>query len=202
MGCCSGCSCSSVCLTRGLAVLGILVSGLVIAPPAYAYFSGRDMSVLLPFLGTLQEKLQDQFQNKAITKSSLEDLQALLNGFGENAGMGALVVVSVASINMLMDVLLLIGSCCSVRCFLLPWLVISMMELIILGCPTVIFFSLLGTYLLVQGLILPAIVSFSTPTVLVLIAMTVWLTVLASYWSLGRRHRREKHAGGGCQLRG
>merc|ERR1712168_390344 len=47
----------------------------------------------------------------------------------------------------------------------------------------------------VQGLILPAILSFSTPTVLVLIAMTVWLTVLAGYWSLGRNNRREVEGG-------
>lgn len=186
MGCCS---CNSVCLTRGVAVLGLVVSGLVVAPPTFAFFSGRDMSILLPFLGPLQEWLQNQYQHKALTKSSLEDLQALLNGFGENAGLGAAVVVSVAVANIIMDIFMLIGSCCNVRCLLLPWLVLSMMEIIILGCPTVIFFSLLGTYFLAQGLIMPAIFSFSTPTMLVLIAMTIWLTVLAAYWSLGRRRR-------------
>jgi len=186
MGCCS---CGSVCLTRGLAVLGIVVSSLVLAPPAYAFFSGREMSMLLPFLHPMQEWLQNQYQQKALTKSSLEDLQELLNGFGENAGLGVLVVVSVAIANIIMDVFMLIGSCCKVRCLLLPWLVLSMMEILILGCPTVIFFSLLGTYFLAQGLIMPAILSFSTPTMLVLIAMTIWLTVLVAYWSLGRQRR-------------
>jgi len=189
-----GCSCGSVGLTRGLAVLGIIMSGLVIAPPAYAYFSGRDLSVLLPFLKTLQEKLQDEFHKKTITKTSLEDLQSLLNGCGENAGLGGMVVVCVAAANILMDVLLLIGACCHVRCLLLPWLVLAMMEIVILGCPTVIFFSLLGVYLLRQGLFLSAIFSFSTPTVLVLIAMAVWLTVLAAYWALGRQNRREEES--------
>jgi hypothetical protein len=36
------------------------------------------------------------------------------------------------------------------RCLVLPWLVVSLLEILLLGCPTVIFFSLLGTYLLVQ----------------------------------------------------
>ncbi len=36
------------------------------------------------------------------------------------------------------------------RCLVLPWLVVSVLEILLLGCPTVIFFSLLGTYLLVQ----------------------------------------------------
>ena len=98
------------------------------------------------------------------------------------------------------------------RCLMFPWLVISMMELIALGCPAVIGFSLLGTYLLlqvctthfrsgtlfhsanrtgtnlslVQGMFLPALLAFSTPTLLVLAAMAVWLTVLAAYWALHR----------------
>ena len=78
-----------------------------------------------------------------------------------------------------------------------------MLQLILLGCPTVIFFSLLGTYLLLQvltmitsttlimtmtqGQFLLSLVSFSTPTFLVLVAMAVWLTVLAAYWALGSK---------------
>jgi len=180
--------CGSVGLTRFVAVMGILVSGMCIAPPAFTYFSGRDPSILLPFLKTLQEKLLEEYHKKAITLSSLENLQGLLNNVGENAGCGALVVVCIASANIFMDFLLLIGACCRVRCLLLPWLILSMMELIILGCPTVIFFSLLGTYLLVQGLFLPSILSFSTPTLLVLLAMAIWLTVLAAYWALGAKY--------------
>ena len=36
------------------------------------------------------------------------------------------------------------------RCLLLPWLLFTMLQIILLGCPTVISFSLLGTYLLLQ----------------------------------------------------
>ena len=36
------------------------------------------------------------------------------------------------------------------RCLVVPWLLVSMLQLVLLGCPTVIFFSLLGTYLLLQ----------------------------------------------------
>ena len=38
-----------------------------------------------------------------------------------------------------------------------------------------------------QEQFLPSLISFSTPTFLVLIAMTIWLTVLAAYWSLGSK---------------
>ncbi len=36
------------------------------------------------------------------------------------------------------------------RCLALPWLIFSMLEILILGCPAVIFFSLLGIYLYIQ----------------------------------------------------
>jgi len=180
--------CSVVHLTRYVSVLGILVSGMCIAPPTYTYLEGRDYSTLMPGLNTLQERLLVEYHKKSLTLSSLENLQGLLNCVGENAGYGALAVVCLAATNILVDFLLLIGSCCRVRCLLLPWLILSMMELIILGCPAVVFFSLLGTYLLVQGLFLPALLSFSTPTLLVLVAMSIWLTVLAAYWALGTKY--------------
>lgn len=186
-----GCGCGSVGLTRGLAVLGILVSGLCVAPVAYAYFGPQDLNILLPFMRPVQEKLREEFHKKTITESALADLQSLLEGVGDKIGVGSIVIVSVASANILMDVFLLIGACCRVRCLVLPWLILSMLELVILGCPTVIFFSLLGVYLLRQGLFLPAVFSFSAPTFLVLVAMACWLTVLAAYWALGRRNRLE-----------
>merc|ERR1712088_627455 len=110
-----------------------------------------------------------------------------LDGVANNVGIGSLVVVIVASANVFVDILLLAGACCRTRCLLLPWLILSMLELVVLGCPTVIFFS--------------------APTLLVLVAMACWLTVLAAYWALGRRSRIEKYSpvcaagGGGWQRR-
>merc|ERR1740123_2411842 len=72
---------------------------------------------------------------------------------------------------------------------LLPWL--SELQIILLGCPTVISFSLLGTYLLLQGQFLFSLLSFSTPTFLVLVAMSIWLTVLAAYWALAAKPSHE-----------
>jgi len=192
-----GCCCGSVGLARGLAVLGILVSGVCIAPVAYAYFGPADLSILLPFMRPVKDKLKEEVERKTITKTSLEDLLSLLDGVANNVGIGSLLVVVVASANVFVDILLLIGACCRTRCLLLPWLILSMLELVVLGCPTVIFFSLLGVYLLRQGLFIPAVFSFSAPTLLVLVAMACWLTVLAAYWALGRRTRIEEEEAAG-----
>ena len=42
-----------------------------------------------------------------------------------------------------------------------------------------------------QGLFLPALLSFSTPTMLVLVAMSIWLTVLAAYWAMNTKYFEE-----------
>ena len=80
--------------------------------------------------------------------------QSLLDGVANNVGIGSLVVVIVASANVFVDILLLVGACCRTRldlvfksdsylkylslfrCLLLPWLILSMLELVVLGCPT------------------------------------------------------------------
>ena len=46
--------CSVVDLARYVSVLGILVSGMCIAPPTYTYITGRDHSTLIPGIHTLQ----------------------------------------------------------------------------------------------------------------------------------------------------
>jgi len=175
-----------VCVARCVAVLGLLCSALALVPPLLTHSIGRDHSTLLPFLPALQETLLVEYHRKSITLGSFESLQALLNSVGENAWRGSLAVVGLAATNIALDLLMLLGTCCRVRCLMFPWLVISMVELIALGCPAVIGFSLLGTYLLLQGMFLPALLAFSTPTLLVLAAMAVWLTVLAAYWALHR----------------
>jgi len=178
---------TSVSLTKAISCLGIIVSSLSLAPVIYTHITNRDHSTLLPFLGTFQDALLVEYHKKSITLTTLESLQGCLNTLGEHAIFGSLSVVACAGTNILLDFLLLIGACCGVRCLLLPWLIVSMLQLVLLGCPTVIFFSLLGTYLLLQEQFLPSLISFSTPTFLVLIAMTIWLTVLAAYWSLGSK---------------
>merc|ERR1712013_460114 len=57
--------CSVVHLTRYVAVLGILVSGMCIAPPTYTYLEGRDYSTLMPGLITLQERLLVEYQHSS-----------------------------------------------------------------------------------------------------------------------------------------
>jgi len=183
MGCCS-----ALCTTRFIAVLGIVLSAAVIAGPSYLFFSGRDQSEILPLLKNLYRLLEEEYEKKILTETSLKQLRELLDDVGDTAWLGSLVSVCVAGTNILIDLLLLIGACCRLRCLALPWLILSLLEIIVLGIPTVIFFSLLGIYLYVENLLIPAVVSFSAPGVLVLISLTAWFIVLAAYLgSMGKK---------------
>jgi len=184
----AGCCCGVVGTTRLIAIVGILASAAVIGPPTYMFFTGRDQAELLPVLKHLQFMLEDAYERKELTENTLIQLRELLNSVNEKACIGALVCVSVAGLNILLDLLLLIAACCRVRCLALPWLIFSMLEILVLGAPTVIFFSILGIYLFIQGLVIPSIVSFSAPVALVVGSLLVWLVVLSAYWNIGRNN--------------
>lgn len=181
-----GCCCGVVGTTRFIAVLGILVCFAVISGPTYVFVTGRDYSELLPFIKYIHRLLEQEYEKKELTQNTLTQLRDFLNDVSEHAWLGALVSVCVAGSNVFLDLLLLFGACCRVRCLALPWLIFSLLEIFVLGCPTVIFFSLLGIYLYVEGLLIPAIVSFSAPCSLVLLSLLLWLVVLIAYWEMGK----------------
>jgi len=142
----------------------------------------------------LQDVLLVEYHKKSITLTTLESLQGCLNYIAENAIVGSFTIVVIAGTNIILDFFLLIGTCCKIRCLLLPWLLVYMIQLILLGCPIVISFSLLGTYLLLQGEFLLSLASFSMPTFLVLMAMAIWLTVLAAFWTLGAKTSNHEYS--------
>ena len=142
--------CRAVWLSQAAGVLGLVLSCLAMAPPLVSYTLDQEWSVVHPVLKLCKEMLEKEHQKEVITKSTLENLKSFLDGFGENTNFTAIFVLAVALVNIFLDVFMLIGSCCNVSCLLLPWLILSMLKLIIIWIPTVIFFSLLGVYLYVQ----------------------------------------------------
>lgn len=177
------CCCGSLVLTRCIAVTGILISIAVITGPAYIFFTGKDFVELLPFLKNMHRMLEEEYEEKGVTQKTLIQIRQLLNSISEHAWIGAIVGCCLAAFNIFLDLLLLIGACCRVRCLFVPWLVFSILEIIFLGVPIALFFSLLGTYLFVEGLLIASIVSFAAPCTIVLGYLLVWLIVLVGYWN-------------------
>ena len=110
-----GCGCGAVRLAQVAGVMGLVFSVLAIAPPVVSYYVDQEWSVVQPAIQLLQDLLENEYDKEIITKSTLENLKSFLSGFGENIGFNTILVVTVASLNIFMDVFMLIGSCCNVR---------------------------------------------------------------------------------------
>ena len=110
-----GCGCGAVRLAQVAGVMGLVLSVLAIAPPVVTYYADHELSVVQPGIQLLQDLLENEYQKEIITKSTLENLKSFLSGFGENIGFTTVLVVTVASLNIFMDVFMLIWSCCNVR---------------------------------------------------------------------------------------
>ena len=77
----------------------------------------------------------------------------------------------------------------TVRVLMLPWLLVSMLELILLGGPLVLVTDVLVLHLLsVQGHLLPSLLLTNLPALLTILLMSTWCLVLAAYVSLGQPH--------------
>ena len=77
----------------------------------------------------------------------------------------------------------------TVRLLMLPWLLVSMLELILLGGPLVLVTDVLVLQLVsVQGNLLPSILLTGIPALLTIFLMFAWCLVLAAYVSLGQPH--------------
>ena len=76
-----------------------------------------------------------------------QELDLFITGLIDNVEQSSVVTLTLAALNLATNLTLLVGSCCRLSCLLLPWLVVSMVEVVVLAVPATIFCSLLGLYL-------------------------------------------------------
>ena len=85
---------------------------------------------------------------------------------------------------------------------MLPWLLLRMLELILLGGPLVVLTDLLVLQLSLQGHLLPGLLLTNLPALLTLLLMALWCLVLGAYVSLGQASQASKAAGREAALKG
>jgi len=177
---------SAVTLSGCISCLGILFSGLIISPIIIIHVTNRDHRLMLPFLTILQRNAVTQYQRHRITESSLERLEYYISVIGDHAVVVSLVLLIWNSINIIMDLLLLSGACCRVRFLFIPWLVHSFLQILVIGCPIVIFSAYLGLHFILQNQYLMSLLSMFIPTTTVLFLFIIWSTVLSGFVQLGK----------------
>ena len=87
-----------------------------------------------------------------------------------------------ASVNIVTVIMLIIGSCCHLSGLLLPWLVVSMLELICVAIPATIFTSLLGVYMYFKGILVYSIIVMAVPGTFLIVSLIMWFIVLSAYY--------------------
>ena len=134
----------------------------------------------------VQESLDREYQRQRITGRTLDYLHTGLHILEENAVYVSVSFLVFSVVNLALDFFLLVGSCCKIRLLMLPWLLVSMLELVLLGGPLVLVTDILVLHLLsVQGHLLPCLLLTNIPALLTILLMSAWCLVLAAYVSLG-----------------
>ena len=137
-----------------------------------------------------------------------QELDLFITGLIDNVEQSSVVTLTIAALNLATNLTLLVGSCCRLSCLLLPWLVVSMVEVVVLAVPATIFCSLLGLYLYckvapgylypgltlalpLQGILVASVVVVAVPASLLLVSLVTWLTVLAAYLRSPRKQEEQ-----------
>jgi len=178
--------CSSLGLTRCISCLGMILSCLSLAPVVLIHVTNKNHKLMLPFLDTIKRTAEEEFSRQRITESCLQAVTYYVSYVSQHAIFVSLVVFVWNSVNLLMDFTLLIGSCCRVRCLVLPWLIVSIIQLLIIGCPLVICSSYIAIYFLLQGDYTSSLLTTFIPTLIILFLLLFWSTVLAAYIQMGQ----------------
>lgn len=185
MGCC--CTCNVVCVS----LVSILLSSPLLAPVILSNIpvprsnvtttASTTATILHSALSWLHVIPDSSHQDQVIDQVTKQELDIFIDGLIYNVEQTCVVTLTIACLNIVTNIFLMIGSCCKLSCLLLPWLVVSMVELLTIAVPATIFFSLLGVYLYFKGILLASILVTAVPATFLLISLIMWFIVLAAY---------------------
>eukprot|EP00092_Neocalanus_flemingeri_P025545 GFUD01027695.1.p1 GENE.GFUD01027695.1~~GFUD01027695.1.p1 ORF type:complete len:220 (-),score=64.84 GFUD01027695.1:360-1019(-) len=175
------CCCCSV--KAGAVILGFLnfiVPVLIIVPLA-GYWSGTDidgLDVLKDNQKVLEKVFEDSLKSHSWTQDSAGEIM-----FNLRAWFSTLVVLGTvyAGVTALFSFLVVLGVCCEARCLLVPFLILSMVDIVLagaVGVVVVVALSYLNT--------IPGVVSAVVYVMVAVVSLYSWAVVLAAYKQLGK----------------
>ena len=96
-------------------VVSVSLSTILLAAPSLLYCSDKEWALLQPGLSMAKEMLEKEYQKKVITKIALDNLNIFLDSISEDIDRVVLVVAGVGAANLLLDCLIVLGSCYDIR---------------------------------------------------------------------------------------
>ena len=95
--------------------MGLLLSGLAIAPPLISYYMDQEWSMVQPAIKLTKKLLEREYKKKIIKKLTFNNLEILLDSIHKNLESAVVLVTVLGAFNFCMDLLMLIGSCFEIR---------------------------------------------------------------------------------------
>jgi len=176
-------SCCCCKVTTGSAVLGglTLLATLAVVAPLVGYLADiTDIPVLDVIKNNqkvMEKVLEDSLKMHDWTRDEVSSIMTSVRDWFPSIILVAAVYVGVTA---LFALLLVIGVCARVRCLLVPFLVLSMLEIILSGTVGIVAVVALFQLSTVHGL-----VSLAVYLVSAIVSLYCWATVLSAYKYLG-----------------
>jgi len=174
------CCCCKV--TTGSIILGVLtlISSAIILIPLVGYLLEVDidgLNVIQSNQKVMEKVLEDGLERHTWTTEAVNDIMSQVRSWLPTI---ILVCALYAGVTAIFSLLLIIGVSCQVRCLMIPFLILSMLDIILSGTVGIVVVVALFYIQLVYG---------GVATVVYLLAAVVslycWATVLSAYKYLG-----------------
>jgi len=175
------CCCCSV--KTGAVILGLLnfFLPLLIIVPLAGYWSGTDidgLDILRDNQKVLEKVFEDSLKSHLWTADSAEDMMIHLRAWIPNLVVLATVY---AGVTALFSFFLVLGVSCEVRVLMVPFLVLTMVDIIMAGAVGIVVVVALFYLSLVPG-----VVSTVVYVMVAVVSLYSWAVVLAAYKQLGK----------------
>lgn len=206
---CRCCNCSDCCCggPRGATIffslVGLLLAAAVIIPPVYVHETDQNYTKLFPVLkygriylesvtknyhGTTMERYTTNQNNETyLIPPSREEtyklaIFQLLDDTERLSPYLAFISFCTGCLNVPLDLLLLGGALFRQSCGLLPWIIVTLLEHIVVGVPLIVFFGLISLYLVAQLQLYVVGIALITITITVFcLSLSSWFTVVSCY---------------------
>jgi len=125
----------------------------------------------------IEHVLQDVLREHSWTENSYDEI---MTSFREYWPTVALVLASIAAISATASVMLILGVRCKIRCLMIPFLVLTMLDIIFAGAGGIII-----VVALFYSTLIPGIVSAIVYVIIAILSLFFWAVVLAAYKIIG-----------------
>lgn len=172
------CCCCRV--TRGSVVLGLmtLISAVIVLIPLVGYwFDTPYLNVIKNQQRTIEFNIEDSLKRHEWTK---EDAKEIMRIIKDNFQIAIMVATAYTGVTILASLLLIVSVCSNVRCLMIPFLILSMLDIVLCGTLGIVVVVALFYVNTIHGAVASVVYVLAA-----VVSLYCWATILSAYKYLG-----------------